>query len=86
MASKEFSPTTHFIEDKPGADGVGGYIPYGLRLEEGFFVDEDGARYEPSLLSCPEHAEAVASNESKTAPLHSSDHPAAPAEAPLVNR
>ena len=86
MTSGEFTPTKHFIVDEKGANGVGGWVAYGLRLEGRYFIDQEGARYDPTLMGCPEHAQVVISNENGNTTSMGSQHPGAQAEAPLVNR
>lgn len=63
MTSGEIIPT-HFTKNELGADGVGGFIPYGLRLDGEFFVDaQTGARSDPGLMHCPDHAADVSAYE-----------------------
>ncbi len=55
---------TPFTVNKEGADGVGGFVLYGLRLEGGIFHDNKGNRYDPALMGCPDHPRQVVGSES----------------------
>lgn len=60
MASPEFPPTTHFTKNEQGVDGVGGFVPYDLKLNREIFENiKTGVRYDPHLMQCPKHATNV---------------------------
>lgn len=80
MTSSEFPPEGQFTVNEQGANGVGGFVPYGLKLKYGFFVDQEGVRSDPALMNCPEHAVAVASLENAPRPPYAGS-PGANAEA-----
>ena len=64
MTSGEIIPITHFTQNELGADGVGGFVPYGLRLSGKFFVDtQTDVRFDPTVMNCPNHAADVSAYE-----------------------